>query len=518
MDRSVRQPGMGRLALAHESWHRAAYARLGSRYPRLDVLGVLAFMPVVSLGAVAATALYVPLESGQFLRLLVASQILFGVVAVIAWHGARKQLVPLERWLAREPGADAAEAWRAAVRAPFAIPHARAVLVGAAVTSAIWDAYAVAELDLPWPAALVLFAGSVIAFIYWMMFAFLSLEHGLRPVADDICRQLPPGEAVTPQRVPLRLRLGTALPAINVITGVVVAGAFPGKGGVHDLAIGIGVALAVSGSVSLVVTNLLTDSVVTPIATLREAADQVGRGDLDVHVGVTTGDEMGDLARSFNDMVGGLRQRERLRSAFGAFVDPQLAERVEQETVDLAGDEVDASVLFLDVRGFTGYAEQASAHDVVARLNDLFECVVPVILEHGGHANKFIGDGLLAVFGAPDRLVDHADRAVDAALGIREAVSRRFEGRLRVGIGVNSGSVVVGTIGGGGRLDFTVIGDPVNTAARVESATRETGDDVLVTGATRQRLTVERGWLERPGIALKGKTETVRLYAPAITG
>ena len=474
-------------------------------------------MPVVSLGAIAATALYIPLSTGELLRLLIASQLLFAVVAAIAWRNALTQLAPVERWLADQSDADASSAWQAGVRAPFAIPHARGVMIAAVVTSAIWDTYATLELGLHWPAALVLFVGSVITFIYWMMFAFLSLEHGLRPVLEDICKRLPPAAAPTAQRVPLRLRLGTALPAINVITGVVVAGAFPGKGGVHDLAIGIGVALAVSGTVSLLVTNLLTESVVTPIATLREAAGRVGRGDLDVHVGVTSGDETGDLARSFNDMVEGLRQRERLRAAFGTFVDPQLAERVEQESVDLSGEEVEASVLFLDVRGFTTYAEQASAHDVVARLNDLFEAVVPVVLKHGGHANKFIGDGLLAVFGAPDRLADHADRAVAAALEISELVRRRYGEDLQVGIGVNSGKVVVGTVGGGGRLDFTVIGDVVNTAARVESATRATRDGVLVTEDTRSRLASAREWIDRSGIELKGKSDKVVLYAPRAT-
>jgi len=126
---------------------------------------------------------------------------------------------------------------------------------------------------------------------------------------------------------------------------------------------------------------------------------------------------------------------------------------------------------------FEAFSERTPAREVVARLNELYEIVVPVITRGGGHANKFIGDGLLAVFGAPERLDDHADRAVAAALEIAQQVRDRFQGELEVGVGVNSGTVVVGTIGGGGRLDFTVIGDTVNTAARVESATRTTGDD-----------------------------------------
>jgi class 3 adenylate cyclase len=214
-------------------------------------------------------------------------------------------------------------------------------------------------------------------------------------------------------------------------------------------------------------------------------------------------------------MVSGLQERERLREAFGTFVDPDLAERVARDGTDLRGEEVEVSILFMDVRGFTSFSERAPAADVVARLNDLYGVVVPVILEHGGHANKFIGDGLLAVFGAPERLDDHADRAVAAALEIAARVQERYGDQLRVGLGVNSGTVVVGTIGGGGRLDFTVIGDAVNTASRVESATRTTGDDVLITEETRRRLTRDAvTWEDRPPIPLKGKTEAIRLLAP----
>jgi len=214
--------------------------------------------------------------------------------------------------------------------------------------------------------------------------------------------------------------------------------------------------------------------------------------------------------------VGGLQERERLRDAFGTFVDPDLAERVARDGINLEGDEVDLSVLFMDVRGFTAFSEQAAATEVVARLNALYEVVVPVILRHGGHANKFIGDGLLAIFGAPGRLPDHADRALAASVDIIDCVEEQFAGDLRVGVGVNSGSAVVGTVGGGGRLDFTVIGDTVNTAARVESATRDTGDDILITEATRSRLRgAQHRLAERPPMSLKGKGEAVRVFAAA---
>jgi adenylate cyclase len=264
---------------------------------------------------------------------------------------------------------------------------------------------------------------------------------------------------------------------------------------------------------------VLADAVSGPIVELRDAARRIGDGDLTARVPVVSTDETGELAAAFNAMVSGLRERERLHEAFGTFVDPAVTERVLNEGTDLRGEEIDATVVFLDVRGFTRFAENAGPHQVVSSLNALYEIVVPVIERHGGHANKFVGDGLLAVFGAPQRHPDHAARAVAAGQEIARLVRDGAGGELRVGVGVNSGRVVVGTIGGGQRRDFTVIGDPVNTAARVEAATRMTGDDILITESTLLALgDVGERFEERPSVPLKGKATTVRLFAPRTAG
>ncbi len=216
-------------------------------------------------------------------------------------------------------------------------------------------------------------------------------------------------------------------------------------------------------------------------------------------------------------MVAGLRERERLRDAFGTFVDPSLTERVLTEGADLCGEEVEVSVLFLDVRDFTGFAERSSARQVVAAVNRLFERVVPIVHDHGGYVDKFVGDGLLAVFGAPRRQADHADRAVAAAIAIESAVRDEFGGKLEIGIGLNSGMVVAGNVGGAGRFEFGIIGDAVNVAARIEAATRETGDVILVSETTKSLL--HNGALvleERTDIRLKGKRDPVCLYAPTL--
>lgn len=169
--------------------------------------------------------------------------------------------------------------------------------------------------------------------------------------------------------------------------------------------------------------------------------------------------------------------------------------------------------MFVDIVGFTARAELLHASETVSLLNEFFGLVIPVIQEHGGHANKLLGDGLMAVFGAPVALPTHADNALAAAHEIQRSLGSRYGTGLRAGIGLNSGPVVVGTTGGGTKLDFTVIGDAVNVAQRVETLTRETGDDILLTDATRLVLGNGAALLARGVTQVKGRNEPVSIYA-----
>jgi adenylate cyclase len=242
----------------------------------------------------------------------------------------------------------------------------------------------------------------------------------------------------------------------------------------------------------------------------------VEEGSLDEEVVVDDGGEIGFLQAGFNRMVAGLRERERIREAFGSYVDREVVEHILGEGTNLAGEEVEVTMMFIDIRDFTGFSERATAPEVVATINRMFERAVPIIHAHGGHVDKFVGDGLLAVFGAPRRRPDHADQALAAALQIAEAVREEFGDQLQIGAGLNSGVVVAGNVGGGGRLEFSVIGDAVNVAARVEAATRKTGDTVLIAENVKRLLSGDGIALqERPGVTLKGKSEAIMLYAPA---
>ena len=234
----------------------------------------------------------------------------------------------------------------------------------------------------------------------------------------DINSSLPPRSAADFWAVPLRTRLLVALPLINLITGLVVAALTSDGGGGANLGVDVLIALLVATTISLELTVMLSKSILRPLADLARAVDRVREGDYDVAVPVTTGDELGELAANFNQMVEGLAERERIREAFGTYLDEEVAEYILTEGFTEEGVEVEVSVLFCDVRDFTAFAAGATPKEVVAALNRLFEVIVPIIARHGGHIDKFEGDGLLAVFGAPEPFPDHADRAVRAACEI----------------------------------------------------------------------------------------------------
>lgn len=316
--------------------------------------------------------------------------------------------------------------------------------------------------------------------------------------------------------MPLGQRLLIALPAMNLAAGTTLAGIFAEENGtLGDFMLGLLGATIVTLTISIWLIAFISDSVATSMRDLREGARRIGAGEFDRRVPVASTDETGELAQSFNEMAAGLAEREQIREAFGTYVDEDVAEHILREGTALAGEELEVTMLFLDIRGFTAFAERLSAPEVVAILNRLFERIVPIIHAHKGHVDKYVGDGLLAVFGAPRRQEDHADRALAAALEIAAAVAEEFKDELSVGVGLNSGPVVAGNVGGAGRLEFSVIGDAVNVAARVESATRQTGDLVLIAGRTRELLTdSQNDFVERPGLTLKGKTKAVQVFAP----
>ena len=502
--------------LARWGWQRLGGAYLPA-YFAFELLSAL----TIALGTVGLLSLYQRMTGAEFVHIVLVSWACVTLALTVGIFAGRPQAQPLLDWIGGDRGrAGAPDAWRAAVALPVEIVT-RSLWLPIVIVALPVSVFVTISLGLPWYSELIVFGAAAVAIAYSAVLHFFASEIALRPVVQDIAGHLPPEFSGAGAGVSLRVKLLGTLPLINVVTGIVVSGlSSRGPASLSDLGVDVIVALLVSFTLSLEITILITKSILAPVRDLLAVTDRVKDGDLLARVPVVSGDEIGRLSRSFNQMMAGLAEREALHEAFGSYVDPEVADRVLAEGVNLEGEDVEVTVVFVDMRNFTAFAERASARETVAHLNHFFDLVVPILARHGGHANKFIGDGVMGVFGAPDRLPDHAERAVDAACELAAAVEERYGQDLRIGVGINSGPVSAGSVGGGGRLEFTVIGDTVNVAARVERLTRETGDTVLLTEATRALLDGSGVDLEARGeVPIRGRSDTVPVYAPrAVAG
>jgi class 3 adenylate cyclase len=227
-----------------------------------------------------------------------------------------------------------------------------------------------------------------------------------------------------------------------------------------------------------------------PVARLDHGMRQVANGDYQVRLPVTSDDEMGHAAGRFNAMVEGLSEREYLRDTFGKYVSKSVATAI-LDNRDRAGRVADttaeATLMFTDIEGFTGLSERLAPAEVASVLNAYLGAVVPVIQRHGGVVNSFIGDGLFASFNLPLRCENHAAAAVAAAIEIQQVLGQGpFAGHvaLRTRIGLNTGPVIGVTIGTDNRLNYTLLGDAVNVASRVEQLNKQFGTRILATEST----------------------------------
>jgi adenylate cyclase len=402
----------------------------------------------------------------------------------------------------------------------------RQPIVQMRIAAAIWASATVVFTALNAPASVAVAAQSAITIpiggLASAALTYLLAERFTRPITAAALADGTPEQPIGPgvgTRLLVAWGLAAAFPLFGCVllaVSVLVVG--------HWSTTRIAISLLVLSAVGLVLgaraMSIAGRSLVDPIEAVRAGQRQVQTGSLDTAIPVYDGSELGLLQAGFNQMTAGLRDRERIREAFGTYLDHEVAEHILKEGPSLSGEEVEVTAMFIDVRDFTGFAERSSAQQVVATINRLFERIVPIIHDHGGHVDKFVGDGLLAVFGAPRPQAEHADEALAAAIQISRAVEREFGEELMIGVGLSSGSVIAGNVGGAGRLEFSVIGDAVNVAARVEAATRTTGDSILIAESTRELLPPAAARLleQRPAVPLKGKSESVALFAPSRSG
>lgn len=281
--------------------------------------------------------------------------------------------------------------------------------------------------------------------------------------------------------------------------------------------VSVSVLTAVAVAVGLISVLLYAWSVTGPVQSVRAGMHRVRAGiiDADQDLVVYDASELGELQLGFNTMVAGLREQERTRDLFNRHVGRDVADAAMLGEVELGGSERTVAVIFVDVIGSTQLAIQRTPTEVVDLLNQFFGVIVDATERHDGLVNKFEGDAVLSIFGAPQDIDDPAGSALRAAREIAQRLGRDVPG-LQAGIGVGYGNVVAGNVGAIQRFEYTVIGDPVNESARIsELAKRDprvpwaSGRAVAAAGA------VERGrWKPVDAVVLRGRSEATQLYVP----
>ncbi|WP_101946277.1 adenylate/guanylate cyclase domain-containing protein [Mycobacterium sp. 3519A] len=357
----------------------------------------------------------------------------------------------------------------------------------------------------------VSFAGVVVATA-----SYLLTEFALRPVAAQALEAGPPPRRLT-AGIMGRLMLVwllASLPVVGIALLAVFAVALQNLTETQfALAVEILAILALLVGFTLMwIVSWLT---ATPVRVVRSALKHVEQGDLDCNVVVFDGTELGELQRGFNTMVRGLRERERVRDLFGRHVGREVAAAAEQQRLELGGEERHVAVIFVDIIGSTQLVAGRPATEVVDLLNRFFAVIVEEVDRHHGFVNKFEGDGALAVFGAPNRL----DRPEDEALAASRAIVRRIRAEVpecEAGLGVASGQAGAGNVGAKERFEYTVIGEPVNEAARLCELSKTTPGHLLASSDTVDSASEgERGhWTLGDTVTLRGLDEPTRLALP----
>jgi adenylate cyclase len=340
--------------------------------------------------------------------------------------------------------------------------------------------------------------------------AYLFTEFALRPIAARALQGRASADemgAGVQRRMLLFWGLGTAAPVLGLVVASIAAVSRDDTSIVRLASTALGLA-AVVLLFGALVTVLNARAVVTPIVAVQEALERVKEGDLDVEVRVDDGTELGLLQSGFNEMVQGLREREQIRDLFGRHVGQAVAKAATDGNVELGGETRTVSVLMIDLIGSTTYATTRSPADVVAMLNRFFAVIVEEVDGHGGLVNKFMGDAVLAIFGAPTDLDDHAGAALATARRIAERLADEVP-EIGAGIGVSTGQAVAGNVGHRSRFEYTVIGDAVNAAARLTELAKDVDGHVLVAAAsvTSADEQERRHWTPDGSPVLRGRSE-----------
>ena len=279
----------------------------------------------------------------------------------------------------------------------------------------------------------------------------------------------------------------------------------------------LGVVLVLLGG--LLIAQQVSVSMTKPLNALCAFAKKIGSGDLTGRVTISGRDVSGRLARALNEMADGLLERDHVKEVFGRYIATQVSDKILKGQVNLGGDVRRVTILFSDIRNFTGMSEAMVPQQVVAFLNDYFSEMVDAVFEQSGVLDKFMGDGLMAVFGSIGDESEHQRHAVLAALRMKALLAkingvRNVSGQepIAIGIGIHTDEVIVGNIGSRKRLEYTVIGDGVNTTSRLQGLNKEFGTTILISETTYEAVKDEFVCRLMPEAHLRGKTKNLQFY------
>jgi adenylate cyclase len=336
------------------------------------------------------------------------------------------------------------------------------------------------------------------------------------PAADRDVREYPHWGPLLSVAVPIRDRTGRIVGVLGADAPATAVSALR-----NQLKQTAFICLCVGMIVVLTGSSLVAYQVTRPINTLVAATERIATGDLTTEVTIPGHDELSQLGDAFNKMTAGLRLRDLYKHQFERYVSRQIADTIlaNPERDFWHGERRKATILFSDIRGFTAMSEKLEPEEVVQRLNDYLGVMVDIVFAYDGTLDKFIGDSIMAVFGAPVNMGNDEERAILAAVAMQEAVVRLEKqwsetGKVgfKIGIGVHTGPIVVGNIGSDQRLEYAAIGDTVNLASRLEGLNKDYNTGILISEETYRHVDhlVEVRWVDK--VAVRGRTEPVDLY------
>ncbi|MBV8928134.1 MAG: HAMP domain-containing protein [Mycobacteriaceae bacterium] len=347
---------------------------------------------------------------------------------------------------------------------------------------------------------------------------YLFTEFSLRPIAAQALAAGRPPRRLAPGIIGRTMTVwlfGSGVPVVGILLAAVFVLSLRNMTQTQ-FAVAVMILAAVALTFGFILMWILSWITATPVRVVRAALKRVEEGDLNASVVVFDGTELGELQRGFNTMVGGLRERERVRDLFGRHVGREVAAAAEQQQLQLGGAECHVAVLFVDVIGSTQLVSDRPPIEVVELLNRFFAIVVDEIDRCHGLVNKFEGDAVLAVFGAPVSL----DCPEDHALAAARVIARRLREEVPecpAGIGVAAGQAVAGNVGAYERFEYTVIGDPVNEAARLCELAKSTPARLVASAAAVKGAgdNEQRRWQLGEEVTLRGRDQPTRLAEPS---